>query len=39
MMSHFGGALTLDEKGEYRFTVDVNVGGVSKTTQFQYAVK
>jgi hypothetical protein len=39
MMSHFGGALTLDEPGEYRFTVDVNVGGVSKTTQFQYAVK
>jgi hypothetical protein len=39
MKSHFGGALTLDEKGEYRFTVDVNVGGVSKTTQFQYAVK
>jgi hypothetical protein len=38
-MSHFGGALTLDEKGEYRFTIDVNVGGVSKTTQFQYAVK
>jgi len=39
MMSHFGGALTLDEKGEYQFTVSVNVGGVSKTTQFQYAVK
>jgi len=39
MMSHFGGALTLDEKGEYLLTVSVNVGGVSKTTQFQYAVK
>jgi hypothetical protein len=38
-MSHFGGALALDETGEYRFTIDVNVGGVSKTTQFQYAVK
>lgn len=39
MMSHFGGALTLDEKGEYLFTADVNVGGVSRTTRFQYAVK
>jgi hypothetical protein len=39
MMSHLGGALALDEKGEYRFTVAVNVGGVSKTTQFHYAVK
>jgi hypothetical protein len=39
MMSRFEGALTLDEKGEYRFTVNVNVGGVTKTTQFQYAVK
>ena len=39
MMSHFGGALALDEKGEYQFTVSVNVGGVSKSTQFQYVVK
>ena len=39
MMQHFGGALTLDEKGEYRFTVNVSFGGVTKTTQFQYAVK
>ena len=39
MMSHFGSALTLDEKGEYQVTVSVNVGGVSKTTRFQYAVK
>jgi hypothetical protein len=39
MMSHFGGALTLAEKGNYQFTVDVTVGGVSKTTHFQYAVK
>jgi hypothetical protein len=39
MMEHFGSALTLDEKGEYRFTVNVSFGGVTKTTQFQYAVK
>ena len=38
MMNHFGGALTLDEKGEYRFTVSVTAGGVSRSTQFQYAV-
>jgi len=39
MMDHFGSALTLDEKGEYRFTVKVSFGGAIKTTQFQYAVK
>jgi hypothetical protein len=39
MMGHFGSALTLKEKGEYGFTVDANVGGVSKTTQFKYTVK
>ncbi|MGE5847902.1 MAG: hypothetical protein ACM34O_14355 [Ignavibacteria bacterium] len=39
MMSHFGGTLTLDEKGEYRFTVNVIVGGVAKTMQFQYEVE
>jgi hypothetical protein len=39
MMNHFGLGLTLDEDGEYQFTVNVNVDGVSKTTQFQYTVK
>lgn len=39
MMDHFDGALTLDEKGEYRLTASVTAGGVTKTTQFQYAVK
>jgi hypothetical protein len=39
MMSHFGGGLTLDEKGEYRFTVNVTAAGVSRTTKFQYAVE
>jgi hypothetical protein len=39
MMSHFGGALTLDEKGKYQFTVSVNVNGVSKSKEFQYVVK
>jgi hypothetical protein len=39
MMSHFGSGLTLDEKGEYRFTVNVNAAGVAKTTKFQYVVE
>jgi hypothetical protein len=39
MMSHFGSGLTLDEKGQYNFTVNVNVGGVTKLTKFQYTVK
>jgi hypothetical protein len=38
VMTHFGGGLILDEKGEYEFTVSVNVEGVSRTTQFQYTV-
>jgi hypothetical protein len=39
MMRHFGSGLTLDEKGQYRFTVNVIVGGVTKSTKFKYAVK
>ena len=39
VMSHLGSPLALDEKGEYRFTVAVSVGGVSRTTQFHYALK
>jgi hypothetical protein len=39
MMKHSGSALTLDEKGEYRFTVHYSFAGGTRTTQFQYAVK
>ncbi len=39
MMRHFGGGLTLDEKGKYTITVSVNVNGVSKSKEFQYKVK
>ena len=39
MKSHFGNGLALNEKGEYQLTVSVYVNGVSKTKQFQYAVK
>jgi hypothetical protein len=38
MMSHFGNSLTLDEKGEYHFTVNVTVGTLSRTTKFEYTV-
>jgi hypothetical protein len=39
MMSHYGSGLTLDEMGQYNFTVNVIVGGVTKSTKFQYTVK
>jgi hypothetical protein len=39
MMGHFGGALTLDERGQYRLAVSVTVDGVSRTNEFSYSVK
>ena len=39
MMSHFGGGLTLNEEGEYDFTLSVNVNGILTTTQFRHTVK
>jgi hypothetical protein len=39
MKHHFGGALTLDEKGVYLLTLDMNVAGILRTTQLRYAVK
>jgi hypothetical protein len=39
MMSRFAGGLTLKEKGEYKLTLSVHVGGITKTTHFQYVVK
>ena len=39
MMSHFGGPLTLIEKGEYQLKVSVIVDGVTRSTQFQYVVE
>ena len=38
MMNHFGGSLTLNEKGEYQIKVSVDVAGVTKSTQFKYIV-
>jgi hypothetical protein len=39
MMNHFGGGMTLDEKGEYLFTINLNIGAGYKTSQFKYMVK
>jgi hypothetical protein len=39
MMNHFGGGITLDEKGYYLFTINLNVGSGYKTTQFKYKLK
>jgi len=39
MMSHFGIGISLKEKGEYQFSVNVTVDGVSKTKDFEYTVK
>jgi hypothetical protein len=39
MMNHFGGGVTLDERGEYLFTINVDVGAGYRTTQFKYKIK
>jgi len=39
MMNHFGGGISLEEKGDYLFTVNLNIGTGYKTTQFTYNLK
>jgi hypothetical protein len=39
MINHFGGGITLDEKGEYLYTINLNVGTGYKTSQFKYMLK
>lgn len=39
MENHFGSGLTLDEKGEYQFTVSVFTGNVTKSIKLKYTVK
>jgi hypothetical protein len=39
VMNDFGAGLTLNEKGEYQFTIVVRVEGAPKSKQFQYWVK
>lgn len=36
MMNHYGADVNLTEKGQYQFTLNLTVDGVSKTAQFQY---
>lgn len=39
MMNYFGSGVSLSEKGEYLFTISLNIGGGYNTTQFKYKVK
>ncbi len=39
MMSHYASPLTLNEKGKYLFTINLNIGAGYKTTQFEYRVR
>jgi len=39
MMKQFGSDFTLDEKGEYELTVNVNAGGVTSSTPFKFTSK
>ncbi|MDP2038854.1 MAG: hypothetical protein Q8L04_15840 [Ignavibacteria bacterium] len=39
MMNHFGSGVSLIEKGEYLFTINLNVGTSYRTTQFKYKVR
>jgi hypothetical protein len=38
MMNHFGAGISLVEKGEYLFTINLNIGSGYKTSQFKYKV-
>ena len=39
MLHHFGRGLNLREKGEYLFTINLNIDSSYQTTQFKYRVK
>jgi hypothetical protein len=39
MMNHFGGSVILDEKGEYLFTINLNIGWSYATSQFKFKIK
>jgi hypothetical protein len=38
-MSYFGAGISLNEKGDYLFTINLNIGMGYKTTQFKYTLK
>lgn len=37
--NHYGGGLTLNEKGQYQFTINVTTGEATKTASFNYMMK
>ena len=39
MMNYFGAGISLTEKGDYLFTINLNIGAGFKTTQFKYTFK
>jgi len=39
MMSYFGAGVSLNEKGDYLFTINLNIGAGYKTTQFKFTLK
>jgi hypothetical protein len=39
MMNYFGAGVSLTEKGDYLFTINLNIGAGYKTTQFKYTLK
>lgn len=39
MMNHFGSGVSLVEKGEYLFTINLNVGSGYRTTQFKHKIR
>jgi hypothetical protein len=39
MMSYFGAGVGMQEKGDYLFTININIGMGYKTTQFKYTLK
>jgi len=39
MMNYFGSGVSLEEKGEYLFTINMNLGTGYKTTQFKYRIR
>ncbi|MCX6150312.1 MAG: hypothetical protein NTX22_07310 [Ignavibacteriales bacterium] len=39
MMNHFGSGVSFNERGDYLFTINLNVGSGYKTMQFKYKVR
>ena len=39
MLSYFGAGVSITEKGDYLFTININIGMGYRTTQFKYTLK